>query len=122
MPRTSSGKIQRSLAKKQWQDGKVEALYEHHFGGKTNQNIEPSDLRSAPEKWLTSWLATYQGLAGTEAELAELERVGRIDLDSRGSAELVHDLEQNLKSSVPDTLIWDYPTIRRLAGFIRECS
>lgn len=122
VPRTSSGKIQRTLAKKQWQDGKVEALYEHHFGGNTNQNIKPSDLRSAPEKWLVSWLATYQGLAGTEAELAEIERVGRIDLDSRGSAELVHDLQQNLKSSVPDTLIWDYPTIRRLAGFIRECS
>jgi acyl-CoA synthetase (AMP-forming)/AMP-acid ligase II/acyl carrier protein len=122
VPRTSSGKIQRSLAKKQWQEGKMATLYEHHFGGNANQSIESSELISSPEKWLTSWLATYQGLAGTDAELAELERVGRIDLDSRGSAELVHDLQRNLRSSVPDTLIWDYPTIRRLAGFIRGCS
>jgi acyl carrier protein len=122
VPRTSSGKIQRSLAKKQWQGGKMATLYEHHFGGNANQSIESSELISSPEKWLTSWLATYQGLAGTDAELAELERVGRIDLDSRGSAELVHDLQRNLRSSVPDTLIWDYPTIKRLAGFIRGCS
>jgi acyl-CoA synthetase (AMP-forming)/AMP-acid ligase II/acyl carrier protein len=124
VPRTSSGKIQRSLAKKQWQDGKLEILYKHQFGANTNTNpsVEPFDLRSAPEKWITSWLAAYQGMVGTEAELAELERVGRIDLDSLGSTELVHDLQQNLKSSLPDTLIWDYPTIRRLAGFIKECS
>jgi acyl-CoA synthetase (AMP-forming)/AMP-acid ligase II/acyl carrier protein len=122
IPRTSSGKIQRSLAKKQWQEGKIATLYEHHFGGKTDQTIESSELTSSPEKWLTSWLATYQGLAGTDAELAAIERVGRIDLDSRGSAELVQDLQKKLKSSLPDTLIWDYPTIRRLAGFIRGCS
>jgi len=122
VPRTSSGKIQRSLAKKQWQEGKMATLYEHHFGGNANQSIDSSELISSPENWLTSWLATYQGLAGTDAELAELERVGRIDLDSRGSAELVHDLQRNLRSSVPDTLIWDYPTIKRLAGFIRGCS
>ena len=121
VPRTSSGKIQRSQARKQWQEGKVVALYEHHFGDNTKQTLISFDIRSSPEKWLTSWLATYQGLAGTDAELAELARVGRIDLDSRGSAELIRDLQQNLKSSVPDTLIWDYPTIRRLAGFIRGC-
>lgn len=120
IPRTSSGKIQRRLTKKSWLEGGLSIISSRSFvHGRKLESITV-DLRSSPKEWLAAWILNYQNLPNNQSELSALIKIGRIDLDSRGSAELVADLEASLGCSLSDTLIWDYPTIQRLSDYIME--
>jgi acyl-CoA synthetase (AMP-forming)/AMP-acid ligase II/acyl carrier protein len=118
IPRTSSGKIQRRLTRKSWLEGDLNIIMSREFSHGEKIDSNGIDLRESPKEWLASWILNYQGLPINQSGLSELLRIGRIDLDSRGSAELVAELEASLGCSLSDTLIWDYPTIHRLSDYI----
>jgi acyl-CoA synthetase (AMP-forming)/AMP-acid ligase II/acyl carrier protein len=116
--RTSSGKIQRSSTKNMYASNQLKIVYQRSF--LNNHGFDAYEITStqSTRMWIANWLAGYNGLNVDSDQINKILRLGRIDLDSRDSAELVINLEAKTGKNLPDTLIWDYPTIDLLADFL----
>ena len=116
--RTSSGKIQRSSTRNMFASNQLKVVYQRSFFN--NHGLDSYEITGTQSSriWIAHWLAAYNGLNVDSDQINKILRLGRIDLDSRGSAELVNKLEAKTRKNLPDTLIWDYPTIDLLADFL----
>jgi acyl-CoA synthetase (AMP-forming)/AMP-acid ligase II/acyl carrier protein len=127
--RTSSGKIQRLANRRAYLEGgmPIVAQWERR---QARPAVEPAqtdaacaDQRagepigaSALAVWLTGWLADRLKLPasaiGVDQGFAEM------GLDSLGSTELAFALGRKLGVELPETLVFDHPTIDRLAAHL----
>ena len=74
------------------------------------------DDRDALERWLAALVASAVDLdPGTIDVEARLDRYG---IDSAAAIGLTDELEQRLGVPLDPTLLYDYPTIRSLSGFL----
>ena len=116
IPRTSSGKLQRSLCRKLLLDGGLEILSQ---SSATPSHAERSrsvlaDAQSI-EEWTIRWLTRRLGLDASAIEpdgaFADL------GLNSLGMVELATDLRDALDNETPmsDTILWECATPRALA-------
>lgn len=72
------------------------------------------------ERWLVERIASYAELSREEVDVRiPFERYG---LDSRTAASLSGELEDWLGASIPATLLWDYPTIAEVSGYLAQAS
>lgn len=118
IPRTSSGKIQRGSTKKLLDDKRLRVVHERSFIPTATSKVKSEGNSDPYQLWIARWIASYHGMQGESNVINRILKLGRIDLDSRGSAELVNKLEAKIGRNLPDTLIWDYPTIDLLVDFL----
>ena len=84
------------------------------FGGITEGGaLRPRMGRADIERWLVSRVAV--AARENPAEIDITLPFSAYALDSAAAAELTAGLEDWLDSSLPPTLIWDYPSIQQLA-------
>jgi acyl carrier protein len=74
------------------------------------------DDRDALERWLAQLVALAVDLDPGKIDVeARLDRYG---IDSAAAIGLTDELEQRLGVPLEPTLLYDYPTIRSLSGFL----
>jgi len=120
LPKTSSGKVQRSRCRTAVQEQTLPAL--HQWWAPAAQ-VAPIDFTSEPlsqpgvlERQLVDWLQRELSLTnlGWKTPLIEL------GIDSLKGVELGNALSAAFNHSFPATLVIDHPTIEALACLIRE--
>jgi acyl carrier protein len=83
-----------------------------------SHNDNPSDIsaEAAVQNWLVTKLAEQLSLNAKTIDVREpLTRYG---LDSIDAVTMVGDLEDWLGLDLPDTLLWDYPSIEKAAQYM----
>jgi amino acid adenylation domain-containing protein len=131
LPRTSSGKVQRHACREAFLDGSLETVAEW-----TRQEIavatvpealapatlreDKSSSRSHSRDEITAWLAAKVAAPlGTRPDDIDIRApVAGFGIGSLQAARLAAELEVWLGRKLSPTLIYDYPTIDALAGFL----
>lgn len=82
------------------------------------QDLDVETLAQQLEVALTGMLAKTLRIAAAEIDVNRpLPHYG---LDSIDAVTLAGDLEDWLNIELPSTLLWDYPTVAAIAGFLEE--
>jgi acyl carrier protein len=68
------------------------------------------------QTWILTWLE--RELRASTSRIAPDETLLNYGMDSVTAIMLVGDLENLLKTRLPPTLVWDYPTVNELASVI----
>jgi acyl carrier protein len=78
------------------------------------------DDRDALERWLAALVASAVDL---QPDAIDVEaRFDRYGIDSAAAIGLTEELEQRLGVPLDPTLLYDYPTIRSLSGFLTRTT
>ncbi|WP_050432979.1 type I polyketide synthase [Chondromyces crocatus] len=119
IPKTSSGKIQRSQCRADFLEGRLEASLSWEHPAARQREAEPA-LQTAIahrelsiQAWLLGELATRLGVQ--QGAIQTGEPFARYGLSSHQGVALVGELESWLSTSLSPTLLWEYPTIEKLA-------
>ncbi|WP_102418906.1 type I polyketide synthase [Mycobacterium sp. 4858] len=125
IPTTSSGKVQRSVCKQQFLDGRLEAVFAWHAPRRdTPAAAESSEhaRRSAAEiaGWFVDQLSGELGLPATDIEPSR--PFAYYGLDSVRAIRLTAALESWLGRELSPTLAYEYPTIDLLSRHLAEES
>jgi acyl-CoA synthetase (AMP-forming)/AMP-acid ligase II/acyl carrier protein len=137
LPKTSSGKIQRGLARRQFVEGLLPILVRWDAPEVAEETPVPESvqagadpvlmkIRSAsPRKRLQLITAHLQevaaGLLGQGADEIEVDRpFGELGLDSVTAVEMVERVGKTLGVPLAGTQLFDHPTIERLAEHLAE--
>ncbi|MFN0063756.1 MAG: SDR family NAD(P)-dependent oxidoreductase [Myxococcaceae bacterium] len=114
LPKTSSGKLQRSLAKMMFSRGQFETIASAMFREEASppSMVPVSDL----QEWLVKRLAAQTGLPPSQIDVHR--SFSEVGLDSLGAVELMSALAGHLGRSLSATLIWDFPTPRALVDHL----
>ncbi|MFX3681339.1 MAG: SDR family NAD(P)-dependent oxidoreductase [bacterium] len=118
IPKTSSGKIQRALARQRWLDGDFKpvatwSVDEGRTAPDTTGN-DPADL----EKFIVTSLAHL--LKRDAARIDATVPFAAQGLDSLSAVELSGMLERHLHRALSPTLVYDFPHARALAAHLRD--
>ena len=125
IPKTSSGKIQRSACSSDFLAGRLDAILAWVSGeprptpgGERAPARIASRTAGAIQEWLLAEMARQLGVERREIHVRE--PFARYGLGSHQAVSLVGDLERWLGVELPPTLLWAHPTIeavaRHLAG------
>jgi acyl transferase domain-containing protein/acyl-CoA synthetase (AMP-forming)/AMP-acid ligase II/acyl carrier protein len=120
--KTSSGKIQRSQARRDFQAGALPQVAEWHLPSLREaaantapdgtRGDAPADANEPPRERLRAKVASLTGVA--VSDIRDDVPLATYGLDSVGAAELAADLQRWTGRPVPDTVLYDRPTIDRL--------
>ena len=119
IPKTSSGKVMRSAARRAFEEGKLVTLRSSReaLPGARSQGEARAPVAAATEAEIVGFILDwFANPAITEASIEKsLDALG---LDSAGAVRLASSLSKWLGRKVPPTIFWDYPTISSLAKFL----
>jgi natural product biosynthesis luciferase-like monooxygenase protein len=118
IPRTSSGKIQRSVCAAAFRDGTLQALCEWRAEALDGSApLEPAPRPDSPEE-ITSWLALRiaSRIGCDPAEIAGDQPIAAIGLDSIAAIELVHSIEEQLGASLSVTTLFEATSLEELSA------
>lgn len=133
IPKTSSGKIQRRKTRDSFLAGSLAVLFESRDpavrepglpsrpfpAGNRAAGVPPVD-RQVIQDWLLAEIASRQG---TDVEQIDArESFVDLGLDSESGVALAGDLAKMLGIPLPETLVWDHPTIEALADHLAGVS
>ncbi|MGK7918068.1 MAG: beta-ketoacyl synthase N-terminal-like domain-containing protein, partial [Prochloraceae cyanobacterium] len=132
IPKTSSGKIQRHACKAGFLDGSLNVVGESvnrrgewPFARTTvdNHRLKARDSKSNHqqgiiESWLVENIAQRLGVNNSEIDIEE--PFASLGLDSVQAVRLSADLEDYLELKLSPTLVYDYPNISSLAGYLSQ--
>jgi acyl carrier protein len=76
----------------------------------------PARSKVSITEWLVQWIARELGLPPVEIETGK--SLLNYSLSSVTAMMLVGDLEEWLGLTLPPTLVWDYPSIDAIAGYL----
>ncbi|MCB1055710.1 MAG: beta-ketoacyl synthase, partial [Acidobacteria bacterium] len=124
--KTSSGKIQRAGCRRAFLEDDLEVVAEQRSRttappapappAPTPPAPTPPDRRREVEGWLLDRLAARLGVS--RAEIDPGQPFARYGLDSAAAVSLVGELEERLGVELPETLLYQHPTIDRLATYL----
>ncbi|ASC74061.1 peptide synthetase [Halomicronema hongdechloris C2206] len=136
LPKTSSGKVQRYLCRIGFLDQHLQSVYtweDETLAGSLLQQgaagMRPDDgvatvalpppterTAMAMQDWMVAWLAQALRLPVTAIDATQ--PFAEFGLDSMTAIELVEALETALGRPLSPTLVYEYPTIAALAGYL----
>lgn len=128
IPKTSSGKIQRNAAKRQFlsQELPVIATWTasiHELDGHSDSPEDseaPVDIQDETQvqAWLSARIRRY--LQSLTSEIDPDQPLSTYGLDSTISIQLIEEIAQLTKKQVEPTLLWEYPTLNALSARITQ--
>ncbi len=132
LPKTTSGKIQRTKAKAQFLDASLPSVarWDSHAHAPHEQDDGSHDgellvaLRAAPARRRADVLVAHMQaqaaeLLGLDADDIDEDRpLSELGIDSVTAVELVERVGHALNQEIPGTLLFDYPTLEAIGGFI----
>lgn len=119
LPKTSSGKIQRHIAREQFESGHLEVVREWRFpsvlGGSPVPAGEARELPSADEiqRWLVSRIA--QVCKVPEEQINPSDSLTQYVMDSVTAFAIGTEMQQWLGRAISPTILYDSPSVRVLA-------
>ena len=124
IPKTSSGKIQRRACKAAFLEGSLEvvgAWQRSNLAFDAVQSDRANPLSRTRED-IRNWLVTHisQRLRVDPGQIDVHESFSRYGMDSIAAVSLSGALENWLARSLPPTVVYDYPSIDALAGYLAE--
>lgn len=123
IPKTSSGKIQRSACKQQFLQGELAAIatwQQPKAETTTPEALAPTENITAEviETWLVNRLA--QVLSLDPSEIEPEDSFSELGLDSSVMLEITGDLETWLHVEADPTLMWEYTDSAAVAAYLSE--
>jgi acyl-CoA synthetase (AMP-forming)/AMP-acid ligase II/acyl carrier protein len=129
LPKTSSGKIQRAKAKRLFQAGEIDTLFRWDAAQGSEEEAPSSEglleqLQAAPARRRVAVMVDHlSGLAanllGLDLDDIEPDRpLQELGIDSVTAVEMVERVGRAVGQNIPGTLLFDYPTIEAISGFI----
>ena len=120
IPRTTSGKIQRSRCRADDEAGRLTSLARRRRIADAAPDRLPAVGRTQGdlERWILDSVAQRLGLANGELDAAQT--FAAYGVSSLMAAETSEALGHHLGRSLPATLLWDFPTPRQLAAHLAE--
>lgn len=124
LPRTSSGKVQRKLCAKMFQNGALKTIAEWSNKEVYHQPDTPSTQTKEPlhhnlhevQQWIKELISSASKIPVEELGLNEpFDTYG---LDSLDSVTLAEDLSKKVEKPLPPTIAYDYPTIAELSKML----
>ncbi len=118
IPRTTSGKLQRRACRAALLAGELPAVEVWWAPGLEPETVQTETAAAPPSgdeltAWLVARLAAHCGVAPEAVDIAA--PFARFGLESKDAVGLAADLETLVGRPLPETLLWDRPTIRELA-------
>ncbi len=135
LPKTSSGKIQRTKARQQFTGDGLETLFRWDAKGPEASTPEPSSAPGLPllaalsgdsprrrlQRMIGHICELTAGLLGLDAEDIEPDRpLQELGLDSVTAVEMVERVGKAIGHDIPGTLLFDYPTIEGMSRHILD--
>lgn len=121
LPKTSSGKIQRTEARKIYENGNITTLYTwNNLAGQVVKSREPreksqpvfTDWQSELYAQMQSWVSDKLNI---EAHHVDLDvTFSELGVDSIEAIELVDRLQDTIQRTIPATELMRYPTVKSL--------
>lgn len=126
IPKTSSGKIQRSACKQKYLNGEFEmikgkmqsTLIEQEFAIESNTEVSHSNLLAILENWMKQWISRQTKANITPEEIESTSLFVDYGLDSVQAIDFASEVEKLLEIRLADGIIFVYPTIRELSEHI----
>lgn len=127
LPKTSSGKIQRTEAKRNFEDGKFTFL--HEWEAPVQKATKTEQLLSQDDSEFTDWgselLKDVQNWLGEklqiEAHLVDVDvTFSELGVDSVEAIDLLDLLQYRIKRDIPATEMMRHPTVRSLINHLAE--
>ncbi len=131
LPRTSSGKVQRHACREAFVAGSLETIAEWTrpdladarapeakptAHGQSRESSGPSQSHSAITAWLAAKVAQPLGIRPDDVDIRT--PLAGFGIGSLQAVRLAAELEEWLGRKLTPTLVYDYPTINALAGFL----
>jgi acyl transferase domain-containing protein/acyl-CoA synthetase (AMP-forming)/AMP-acid ligase II/acyl carrier protein len=128
VPKTSSGKVQRSTCRAAFLDGTLEPLamwsqsspapapMDRPTDRPSRREPATSERQAQLERWLTRELSIRVKMPVTAVD--PTEPIANYGLHSADMVGLVGELERLLDRKLPATLAWEYPSVQALAGYL----
>lgn len=129
IPKTSSGKIQRHACKAGYLEGSLNSVGEYELEvspaaidsrGELRFAHETSSHQEQIQNWLIDNLAQRLGIPASEIDI--YEPFASMGLNSVAAVSLSADLEDWLKIQLSPTIVYDYPNIAELAGYLSQST
>ena len=130
IPKTSSGKIQRHACKAGYVSGSLNSVGEYELevsqpapidrGKGRFAHEKPSQQQAQIQNWLIDNLAQRLGISASEIDI--YEPFASTGLSSVAAVSLSADLEDWLKIKLAPTIVYDYPNIAELAGYLSQST
>lgn len=125
LPKTSSGKIQRKVARQHYLEGALSTISAHSFINETTVStiedvqIDPTNLtKETIMDWLKEWISRQQQIPVSDISSTSL--LSSLGINSMEVGLFVMDLESALNKEIPLHSVYEYPTIGALAEFIYQ--
>ncbi|BCA97093.1 hypothetical protein TUM19329_34540 [Legionella antarctica] len=109
--KTSSGKIQRSMCKKNYQENQLKIIA-RLLSAKPDAIKTSSISANSLENWIKNWIAQHCAVAINKIE--STRPFLDYNLDSVAQAQFLHELEEYTKKTLEPWLVWQYPNIQEL--------
>ena len=127
VPKTSSGKLQRRLARQMFLEGRFEVLAQCSASGNPESPVSGARCSGVGpgfgmslREWLIDQLATV--LKRPREQIDARATFAGQGLDSLGAASWAGQLETALGRSLPVSLVFDHPTIEQLASYLNSVA
>ncbi len=121
IPRTTSGKIQRNLCRTCYETGQLKTLFTWKESPVPALTLphKNEEIPSTGRDW-AAWLrkAMAARVDMNEESIDCAGNFSQFGLDSKKSAELVHELSSLLGQTLPISLFYDHPSISSLAEYL----
>jgi phthiocerol/phenolphthiocerol synthesis type-I polyketide synthase C len=119
IPRTSSGKIQRSACRTEFLEGSLNSVAMWEPESPADRAVAPSSPAVSRED-IQAWLldSFSRQLKVPAAEIDVREPLARYGLDSMTAVGVSGELEEWLGRAFPPTLIYDYPSIDAISRYL----
>lgn len=126
LPKTTSGKIQRRLALMQFERDELKALHDSRSNTNTTHTSSAVTVNTttvaAPNLTDNEWLSRIRSLVASYLPegtcLGVNQPLQTLGLDSKSAVAIAGELEEITGLELPATLVFDYPTVEALTGYI----
>lgn len=126
LPRTPSGKVQRSACRNGLADGTLEPIHASTLPtsdeSTANEVVVPDYPASAGSDDIRDWLVAMlaSSLHATIDQIDPTQPVGAYGLGSADAVGFAGTISTRLGIDLPATTLWDYPTLSELAVYIAD--
>ena len=121
LPKTSSGKVQRHACRIGYIAGDLPSLASWQRTEQVDVPLQPCTHQSPPgadeiEAWMLGWIGAKIGKPPSSLDATQPFTI--FGLDSLAMVEMGASLDAWLGRSTRDVMVFDYPTVRKLAGHL----
>jgi malonyl CoA-acyl carrier protein transacylase len=118
LPKTSSGKVQRSACRDGFLKDTLKTVARWQQDISLKKSLSHNEYRSVTAESIQTWLLTKLSQQVATSEIDIQEPLARYGLDSMTAVSLSGELETWLERSLSPTLMYDYPNIQALSQYL----